>query len=170
MLKRPGVSSRCLGILGWRDQRSIDGVALTRNAESLFEYSATHPCHPTLPEIKDFSAFGDAHCLKCFALCSDAPPIPKWQANTTSLACEANVLDLRRKSHLGPIRIVWDPERDNAIKNRPQARFPGLSGAWACATLISAGRCLRCTEESNDHTVPTNTNSLNVSATKATWI
>lgn len=42
-----------------------------RNAESLFEYSATHPCHPTLPEIKDFNTFGKAHCLRSFALCCE---------------------------------------------------------------------------------------------------
>ena len=37
----------------------------------------------------------------------NAPPIPKWHANRTSLEREEKVLYLRRKYHLGPMRIVW---------------------------------------------------------------
>ena len=38
-------------------------------------------------------------------------PIPKWHANRTPPAVEEKVLHLRRKYHLGPIRIVWYLER-----------------------------------------------------------
>jgi hypothetical protein len=34
------------------------------------------------------------------------PPIPKWHANRTPPEREEKVLYLRRKYHLGPMRIV----------------------------------------------------------------
>jgi len=37
----------------------------------------------------------------------NAPPIPKWHANRTLPEREEKVLYLRRKYHLGPMRIVW---------------------------------------------------------------
>ena len=37
----------------------------------------------------------------------NAPPIPKWHANRTSPEYEEKVIYLRRKYHLGPMRIVW---------------------------------------------------------------
>lgn len=43
-------------------------------------------------------------------------PIPKWHANRTPPAVEEKVLHLRRKYHLGPIRIVWYLERYHGIK------------------------------------------------------
>ena len=46
----------------------------------------------------------------------NAPPIPKWHANRTSPEREENVLHLRRKYHLGSIRIVWYLERYHDIK------------------------------------------------------
>lgn len=46
----------------------------------------------------------------------NAPPIPKWHANRTSAEREEKVLYLRRKYHLGPIRIVWYLERYHDIK------------------------------------------------------
>ena len=46
----------------------------------------------------------------------DAPPIPKWHANRTPLEIEEKVLHLRRKYHLGPIRIVWYLARYHDIK------------------------------------------------------
>jgi transposase InsO family protein len=46
----------------------------------------------------------------------NAPPIPKWHANRTPLEIEEKVLHLRRKYHLGPIRIVWYLERYHNIK------------------------------------------------------
>ena len=41
------------------------------------------PNHPTLPDIKDFNAFGDAHCLKSFAL-RLIPPSLKRNVTTSS--------------------------------------------------------------------------------------
>jgi transposase InsO family protein len=43
-------------------------------------------------------------------------PIPKWHANRTPPEVEEKVLHLRRKYHLGPIRIVWYLERYHGIK------------------------------------------------------
>jgi transposase len=45
----------------------------------------------------------------------NAPPIPKWHANRTSPEREEKVLHLRRKYHLGPMRIVWYLERYHGI-------------------------------------------------------
>ena len=46
----------------------------------------------------------------------NAPPIPKWHANRTPPEQEEKVLYLRRKYHLGPIRIVWYLERYHGIR------------------------------------------------------
>ena len=46
----------------------------------------------------------------------NAPPIPKWHANRTPPEREDKVLYLRRKYHLGPMRIVWYLERCHDIK------------------------------------------------------
>lgn len=46
----------------------------------------------------------------------NAPPIPKWHANRTPIEIEEKVLHLRRKYHLGPMRIVWYLERYHDIK------------------------------------------------------
>ena len=46
----------------------------------------------------------------------NAPPIPKWHANRTPPEREEKVLYLRRKYHLGPMRIVWYLERYHDIK------------------------------------------------------
>ena len=35
------------------------------------------------------------------------PPVPKWHVNRTPIEIEENVLHLRRKYHLGPMRVVW---------------------------------------------------------------
>ena len=44
------------------------------------------------------------------------PPIPKWHANRTPIEIEEKVLHLRRKYHLGPMRIVLYLERYHGIK------------------------------------------------------
>lgn len=46
----------------------------------------------------------------------NAPLIPKWHANRTPPEREEKVLYLRRKYHLGPMRIVWYLERYHDIK------------------------------------------------------
>ena len=46
----------------------------------------------------------------------NAPPIPKWHANRTSPEREEKVIYLRRKYHLGPMRIVWYLERYHDIR------------------------------------------------------
>lgn len=46
----------------------------------------------------------------------NAPPIPKWHANRTPPEREGKVLYLRRKYHLGPMRIVWYLARYHDIK------------------------------------------------------
>jgi len=46
----------------------------------------------------------------------NAPPIPKWHANRTPPEREEKVLYLRRKYHLGPMRIVWHLGRYHDIK------------------------------------------------------
>ena len=46
----------------------------------------------------------------------NAPSIPKWHANRTPPEREEKVLHLRRKYHLGPMRIVWYLERYHDIK------------------------------------------------------
>lgn len=46
----------------------------------------------------------------------NAPPIPKWHANRTPPEREEKVLYLRRKYHLGPMRIVWYLARYHDIK------------------------------------------------------
>jgi len=46
----------------------------------------------------------------------NAKPIPKWHANRTPIEIEEKVLHLRRKYHLGPIRIVWYLARYHDIK------------------------------------------------------
>ncbi|MCP4315284.1 MAG: transposase family protein, partial [Hyphomicrobiales bacterium] len=46
----------------------------------------------------------------------NALPIPKWHANRTPPEREEKVLYLRRKYHLGPMRIVWYLERYHDIK------------------------------------------------------
>jgi hypothetical protein len=49
----------------------------------------------------------------------DAPPIPKWHANRTPPEREEKGLSLRRKYHLGPIRIAWHLERYHVIEKIP---------------------------------------------------
>ncbi len=44
------------------------------------------------------------------------PAFPKWHANRTPPEREEKVLYLRRKYHLGPMRIVWYLERYHDIK------------------------------------------------------
>ncbi len=46
----------------------------------------------------------------------NAPPIPKWHGNKTAPERKEKVLYLRRKYHLGPMRIVWYLERYHDIK------------------------------------------------------
>lgn len=46
----------------------------------------------------------------------NAPPIPKWHANRTPPEREEKVLHLRRKCHLGPMRIVWYLARYHDIR------------------------------------------------------
>ncbi len=46
----------------------------------------------------------------------NAPPIPKWHANRTTPDREEKVLYLRRKYHLGSMRIVWYLDRYHGIK------------------------------------------------------
>ena len=46
----------------------------------------------------------------------NAPPLPKSHANRTPPEREEKVLCLRRKYHLGPMRIVWYLERCHDIK------------------------------------------------------
>ncbi len=46
----------------------------------------------------------------------NALPIPKWHAYRTPPEREEKVLYLRRKYHLGPMRIVWYLERYHGIK------------------------------------------------------
>lgn len=42
--------------------------------------------------------------------------IPKWHYNRTPPEIEEKVLHLRKKYHLGPIRIMWYLERYHSIK------------------------------------------------------
>lgn len=44
------------------------------------------------------------------------PSIPKWHANRTPIKIEEKVLHLRKKYHLGPMRIVWYLARYHDIK------------------------------------------------------
>ncbi len=44
------------------------------------------------------------------------PSIPKWHANRTPIEIEEKVLHLRKKYHLGPMRIVWYLARYHDIK------------------------------------------------------
>ena len=46
----------------------------------------------------------------------DKPPIPKWHANRTAPEIEGKVVYLRKKYHLGPIRISWYMARYHEIK------------------------------------------------------
>ena len=43
-------------------------------------------------------------------------PIPKWHANGTPCERAEKAIDLGRKYHLGPMRIVWYLERYQDIK------------------------------------------------------
>jgi transposase len=58
---------------------------------------------------KDFAERGVAGLI-------NAPPIPKRHANRTPAPLEEKVLHLRRKYHLGPMRIVWYLERYHDIQ------------------------------------------------------
>jgi len=61
----------------------------------------------------------------------NAPPIPKWHGNRTAPEREEKVLYLRRKYHLGPMRIVWYLERYHDIKISDATVSRILSPPWA---------------------------------------
>ena len=62
-----------------------------------------------------FYRWKDAYAKDDEAGLINRPYIPKQQYNRTPVEIEQKVLHLRRKYHLGPIRIVWYMERYHDI-------------------------------------------------------
>jgi len=98
-----------------KDQREIQRkFRILRHAEETGHVAKT--CRYFGISRSSFYRWRQAYADRFEAGLINAPPIPKWHANRTSPEREEKVLYLRRKYHLGPIRIVWYLERYHDIK------------------------------------------------------
>lgn len=98
-----------------KDQREIQRkLRILQHAEATGHVAKT--CRYFGVGRSSFYRWRQAYAEQGEAGLVNAPPIPKWHANRTPLEIEEKVLHLRRKYHLGPIRIVWYLERYHDIK------------------------------------------------------
>jgi transposase len=98
-----------------KDQREIQRkLRILRHAEETGHVAKT--CRYFGISRSSFYRWRQAYADRVEAGLINAPPIPKWHPNRTSPEREEKVLYLRRKYHLGPIRIVWYLERYHDIK------------------------------------------------------
>lgn len=93
-----------------------------------------------------YAKYGDSGLI-------NRPLIPKWHANRTPVEIEEKGLHLRRKYHLGPMRIVWYLARYHDIK---------ISDATVSRMLKRNGvnRLPRGTRLRKVHTKPSNKQAL----------
>lgn len=79
----------------------------------------TRPCCQNLSILWDrrstFYRWRQAYAERGETGLINASPIPKWHGNRTAPEREEKVLYLRRKYHLGPMRIAWYLERYHGI-------------------------------------------------------
>src|SRR6056297_1680872 len=98
-----------------KDQREIQRkLRILRHAEESGHVART--CRYFGIGRSSFYRWRQAYAERGEAGLINAPPIPKWHANRTPPEREEKVLYLRRKYHLGPMRIVWYLERYHDIK------------------------------------------------------
>lgn len=98
-----------------KDQREIQRkLRILRYAEELGHVAKT--CRYFGIGRSSFYRWRQAYAERGEAGLVNAPPIPKWHANRTPPEREEKVLYLRRKYHLGPMRIVWYLERYHDIR------------------------------------------------------
>ena len=98
-----------------KDQREIQRkLRILQHAEATGHVAKT--CRYFGVGRSSFYRWRQAYAEQGEAGLVNAPPIPKWHANRTPPEREKKVLYLRRKYHLGPIRIVWYLERYHGIK------------------------------------------------------
>ncbi|QEW29522.1 MerR family transcriptional regulator [Roseovarius indicus] len=98
-----------------KDQREIQRkLRILRHAEEIGHVART--CRYFGIGRSSFYRWRQAYAERGEAGLINAPPIPKWHANRTPPEREDKVLYLRRKYHLGPMRIVWYLERYHDIK------------------------------------------------------
>ena len=98
-----------------KDQREIQRkLRILRYAEEIGHVAKT--CRYFGIGRASFYRWRKAYTERGEAGLINAPPIPKWHANRTPPEREEKVLYLRRKYHLGPMRIVWYLARYHDIK------------------------------------------------------
>jgi len=98
-----------------KDQREIQRkLRILRYAEEIGHVSKA--CRYFGIGRSSFYRWRQAYAERGEAGLVNAPPIPKWHANRTSPEREEKVIYLRRKYHLGPMRIVWYLERYHDIR------------------------------------------------------
>jgi len=89
-----------------KDQREIQRkLRILRYAEEIGHVAKT--CRYFGIGRASFYRWRKAYAERGEAGLINAPPVPKWHANRTPPEREEKVLYLRRKYHLGPMRIVW---------------------------------------------------------------
>jgi transposase InsO family protein len=98
-----------------KDQREIQRkLRILRYADEIGHVAKT--CRYFGIGRSSFYRWRQAYAERGEAGLVNAPPIPKWLAKRTPPEREEKVLYLRRKYHLGPMRIVWYLERYHDIK------------------------------------------------------
>ena len=95
-----------------KDQREIERkLRILRYAEEIGHVAKA--CRYFGIGRSSFYRWRQAYAERGEAGLVNAPPIPKWHANRTPPEREEKVIYLRRKYHLGPMRIVWYLERSH---------------------------------------------------------
>ena len=97
-----------------KDQREIQcKLRILQHAEEIG--SVVKTCRYFGISRSGFYRWKDAYAQHGDAGLINRPSIPKQHYNRTPVEIEEKVLHLRRKYHLGPIRIVWYMERYHDI-------------------------------------------------------
>ena len=97
-----------------KDQREIQRkLRILQHAEEIG--SVVKTCRYFGISRSGFYRWKDAYAKDGEAGLINRPSIPKQHYNRTPIEIEEKVLHLRRKYHLGPIRIVWYMERYHNI-------------------------------------------------------
>ena len=97
-----------------KDQREIQRkLRILQHAEAIG--SVVKTCRYFGISRSGFYRWKDAYAKDGEAGLINRPSIPKQHYNRTPIEIEENVLHLRRKYHLGPIRIFWYMERYHNI-------------------------------------------------------
>ena len=98
-----------------KDQREIQRkLRILRHADEFGHVAKT--CRYFGVGRSSFYRWRDAYRKHGEAGLVNWPPIPKWHANRTPIEIEEKVLYLRKKYHLGPMRIVWYLARYHCIQ------------------------------------------------------